>query len=305
MNIIRPVTINDSVLAVSNITENDEAEWDDTKSDYAKNDRVMITSDTVHSIYIALQTPPAGQDPALEVDPRNPVYWARVSATNKWAMFSNQISDQSENAAKIEVELTAGALVNSMALFNIAGSSVDITVTDPTDGVVYDESISLVDDSGVNDWYAWYFEPISREATVAILDLPPYPSATIKIVINEAAGIAKCGLITMGALRELGVTTHGTSIGIQDYSRKEPDAFGNPIIIKRNFANTVDYAVSIETNYAGIIQRTLADFRTEPMAWIGSVNSPGTIVYGYYQDFNIVLSTPTRSDLSIEVQGLT
>jgi uncharacterized protein (DUF2141 family) len=53
------------------------------------------------------------------------------------------------------------------------------------------------------------------------------------------------------------------------------------------------------------VQKALADIRTTPTVFIGDPNRPETIVYGFYRNFNIVLSTPSISDCTIEVEGLT
>ena len=303
MNIIRPVLITDAVLTDSNVPENDAPEFL-LATTYDLNDEVMVTTDGVHGVFISLIESNTGNQPEND-DPVDPVNWARSTATNRWAMFSNQINDQTEMATEIVVEFTPASLVNGIALFNISGQSVGIIVDDPTDGQVYNETFNLSDNSGVNDWFAWYFEPISRQDTVAALDLPPYINAVITVTITNTGGIARCGAFTFGAQRRLGATDFGTGIGITDYSVKERDTFGNPVITQRNFAKRASYAVTADTRYVGTIQQTLSELRTRPLAWIGSLDYPSTIIYGYYKDFDVVLSNSSKSTLSIEVEGLT
>jgi hypothetical protein len=52
------------------------------------------------------------------------------------------------------------------------------------------------------------------------------------------------------------------------------------------------------------VQKLLADIRTTPTVFIGEDDKPETVVYGFYKQFNIVISTPSISDCSIEVEGL-
>ena len=302
MIIIRPVDITDSVLSATDVPEADEAEFV-LGTTYALDDVVMVTTSGVHSIFISLQNSNTGNQPEDD-DLVNPVFWARSSATNRWAMFSDQISDQTILADEINVSLTPAALVNGISFFNLSASTVQIVMDDPIEGVVYDETFDLVDDSGVNDWYAWYFEPIVRQTTLAVLDLPPFSSADLDITIEDTGNDAKCGLLAIGNQRRIGDSDYGTSIGIVDYSRKDRDTFGNPVITPRNFSRRADYTVTVDTNFVGAISDTLAAFRTTPLTWIGSVNFPSTIIYGYYRDFNMVLSNPTKSLLSIDVEGL-
>jgi hypothetical protein len=303
MIIVRPVEVTDTVLASTDVPEVDKPEWL-VGTPYALDAEVMRTVSGTHSIYVSLQAGNTGNAPEDD-DLVTPIYWARQSATNRWAMFSDQINDQTEQADEINVTLTPSSLVNAVSLFNLDAATVQIVMDDPVDGIVYDETFELVDNSGVNDWYAWYFEPIIRQKTLADLDLPPYVNADISVTVESTGSTAKCGLLTMGAQRKLGDTDYGTGVGIVDYSRKERDTFGNPVITQRNFAKRSSYAVTVDTDYVGTVENTLADFRTTPMTWIGSTDFPSTIIYGYYRDFNIVLSNPAKSLLNIDVEGLT
>ena len=303
MNIIRPVTITDTVLTSSNVPEADAAEFS-LGTSYALDAEVMVTTDGVHSIYISLQAANLGNQPELD-DLVAPTYWARKSATNKWAMFSSQINDQTEMADEIVCVFDAASLIDGIAFFNLEAQSVTVVVDDPVDGIVYNETITLIDVAGVNDWFAWYFEPIVRQDVAGLLDLPPYANATITVTITNTGSIARCGVFTFGSQRRLGDTDFGTGIGIVDYSRKERDTFGNPVTVKRNFAKRANYVVTVNTGYVGTIQQTLSGLRTVDMAWIGSVDYPSTIIFGYYKDFDVILSTPSKSQLSIEVEGLT
>lgn len=303
MIIIRPVEITDAVLTANDVPETDEAEFLIGTS-YSIGDLVMVTTTGVHEIFQSLTGSNAGNQPEDD-DLLNPVNWARVSATNTWAMFSDQINDQTEQATSIEVDLTPAALVNSMSFFGLDAATLRIVMDDPGEGVVYDTTFTLTDDSGVNDWYAWYFEPTVRRDTLAVLDLPPFASAVITVTISQPSGTAKIGLLTMGAQRKLGDTDYSTGIGIVDYSRKERDTFGNTLVIQRNFTKRADYVVTVDTNFVATVQSTLSSFRTTPITWIGDVDFPSTIINGYYRDFNVVLSNPTKSLLNISVEGLT
>ena len=303
MIILRPVEVTDSRLTTTNVTEADESEWNSGTA-YALAAVVMRTVSGTHSIYSSLQASNTGNIPEND-SLTAPVFWARVSATNRWAMFSDQISDQTERADNIAIEITPAALVNGITMFNLSAESVNVTLTDPADGEVYNTDFALTDDSGVNTWYMYFFEPIVRATSLAILDLPPYASAVIAITITDTGNTAKCGLVNMGAQAILGETDYGSGIGIVDYSRKERDTFGNPVVITRNYSKKATYSITTDTAYVATVQQILADLRTTPMSWVGSVELGSTVVYGYYKDFSVILSNPTKSLLSIEVEGLT
>lgn len=303
MIIIRPAAVNDARLASSNVPETDAPEWA-VGTTYALDAEVMVTLDGVHSIFKSLIASNVGNVPQND-DPVTPSFWARVSATNRWAMFSDQLSDQTEQADSIIVELAGGSVVNSLALYRLDGTAVRVTMTDPIEGVVYDRESPLVDQGAVSDWYAYYFEPITRQTTLGLLDLPPYASAVLRVEIKYPSSIAKCGLLTFGAQFRVGETDWGASVGIVDYSRKERDTFGRPVIVERNYSRRSNYAVTVDTSFVAAVQDVLAAYRTVPLTWIGSELYPSTVVYGYYRDFDLVLSNYTKSLLNIEVEGLT
>lgn len=250
-----------------------------------------------NSIWEAL-TPTTGDQPDL-----NPDKWLRLRAENKWAMFTDQISDRTVNADLIDVSLDPG-IINSIALFNLSASEVFVSLDDPIEGNVYENTIPLIDDSGVNNWYAYYFEPISRKRDLVLTDLPPYSAATLSVEIRFPDQDAKCGLMKVGRLRTLGAATFGTSVGILDYTRKERDTFGRPIVVERNFAKRVSYDVTLDTTAVNMVQRTLSDFRAIPVVWIGDPDREETITYGFFKDFSIVLDNFTTSSASIDVEGL-
>ncbi len=162
----------------------------------------------------------------------------------------------------------------------------------------------MVDNAGIDNIYDWHFEPVVLQKTLAIIELPPYSDATVKVKIIKEGDIAKCGLITFGYLKNLGVTNKGTTIGTTDYSRKLRDTFGNPIIVKRNNAKRANYKVSVPTSNISIVQNTLEELITTPLAWIGSTEFPSTVVYGLYDDFDIEIQE-TISNFNLQVNGLT
>lgn len=308
MIIIPPLTITDTNLTATNVTEMDETDWALAQG-YVVDDVVQETTPNIHTVYICVQdhTSDADNEPFIDVDSETGIgaFWTRVSATNPWAMFSDQISDQTEKATSIEVTIVSAEVVNSASLFNLEGTEVTIEVDDPTDGVVYDRTIDLQDQSAVIDWYQYFFSAIVTKRDITCLDLPPYSGADINVTISAPAGTAKCGLLVVGYQNPLGITNHGTSVSTIDYSTKDRDTFGRPIIIQRNFSKRADYDVLVPTDLVDFVQNTLSDLRTTPVVWVGDENKGATIIYGYYRDFSIVYQNANTSHSTIEVEGLT
>jgi len=303
MQIIKPVTVTDAILSNSNVPENDHAEWD-IGTTYASGDKVISIS--THSIYESLVDGNIGNDP----DNDDGTNWLRLGATNRWKAFDQKIADQVTRQNGIEYAFNNyNSNVTSVALFNLEGISARVTVTDPVTPFTtyYDNTISLVDNRNIVDWFSYFFEEQVQKETAQFIDIPPYRNATVTVEVVAAAGVdAKLGQIVFGYLSDIGATTYGTSISIEDFSRKEVDAFGNFVVVQRAFSQLADFDVQFETGNARRIQRTLADLRATPVVYIGSPDtSYGTTIYGFYRRFDLTLESPSLSFGAIEVEGLT
>lgn len=296
MRIIKPVEITPAILTSSNVPETDYAAWNATTA-YAVGDKVTYN----HRNYEALAAH-TGANP--ETDTSDPPKWLDLGANNRWRMFDDKVGSLTEQAGSIAVELQPGAVINSVALFNLLGRSATVTLTDPVDGIVYQRTVSLVD-AGVSDWYEWFFAPIGRQTDFVLLDLPAYGTAVLSVTIDNASDTAEVGHLVMGRQAELGVAVYGSGVGITDYSRKETDAFGNSVVVERSFSKRAEFDVVVDTPQIGRVQRLLASLRAQPVVWVGAEGYESTFLFGYYRDFQISISGPSVSDASITVEGLT
>lgn len=304
MKIIRPTTVTESILTATNVAEADEAEWA-SGTTYAINNLVMVTgtgggaASATHKIYKSVQNANTGHDPTTD----NGTWWTEVSSTNRWKMFNEVVQEQTTNSGTIAVTLQSPDVINSIGLINVDCTTIDIVVTDATDGEVYNETYSMVFDSGIQDWYAYFFEPILRDDRLAVLDIPPYANAEIDITLTDA-GTPKCGALVIGQYANLGFSQHGASLSIIDYSTKSTDTNGKVTVVEGPFANRMEVEVVMDTGqYAGV-QKALTLLRSTPAIWVADENNSGSVIYGYYREFDIVVSNPTISRCYLEIEGL-
>lgn len=276
--------------------------WSQVTSDQSD----YLTGDVVYQdkgLYEATVDNP-GRSPEDGVN-SDPPQWVRTGTINPWRMFDQDTSTQTSGATPMTVSFEPGVLVNGIAFFSVDAGTLQVTMTDPVEGLVYDSGeIQMLDNSAINDWYAYFFEPYVPRPDLALLDLPPYPDATITVTLTSEGQDINVGEIVFGSIQRLGAAQYGTSVGIIDFSRKEQDQFGNFSILQRRFSKRAEYDVKISTGAASGVQRTLANYRTTPVVWVGDENKDETIVYGYYRDFEILLSGPSLSDCTITVEGL-
>jgi hypothetical protein len=309
MKILRPLEVTDARLSAINLVE-DELPVYDPSAPYTAGERVQVGAG-VHRRYEAL-IDVTGKYPPDHIGGDTPA-WLELGATNPWAMFDNQVATATEGAAAwtagggrgIQFEIQPGQIANAVALLNVYAASVRVEVLDPSEGVVYDATRSLTSALGITDWYSWFFEPIERMSDVVFLDLPSYGTAQVRVSLHEPTGNARCGLAVLGSQKEIGGTHWGASVGITDYSRKERDVFGRPTIVSRDYSKRASLDVGIVAGRVDYVQRLLAGYRTTPLIWVGTEQYASTLIYGYYRDFDIVISNHVFSECSIEIEGLT
>jgi hypothetical protein len=190
----------------------------------------------------------------------------------------------------------------------LKGREVELIVTDATDGEVYNQEISLIDNALVNDWFTYFFEP-SRVKSEAIFEgIPPYANATYDITLTDnTATEPELGQIVLGQEYTMGSTSYGTSVSIEDFSRKERDAFGNAILVERPFAKLVDFDFVINTNEVRRTSILLETVRATPAVYYAGANTEqfGTTIYGFFRSFSINLDGPAITNVTLEVEGLT
>lgn len=299
MRIVRPIVIDDAILVSSNVTEDDYASYDSGVT-YALGDSVIVVSANVHLIYESLQDGNLANTPA-----DSPAWWLEVGATNRWKMFDEKVNSQTINADSIVVVLAPAERFDTVILLNISASSVHITVTDPVDGVVYDQTTELTYPSGIQDWWSYFFEPVARRTDFKATDLPPYTNAEVTVELDDSGSDVACGELVIGLSRTVGVTVLGPSVGIQDFSIKTQDEFGNYTILERTFSQRGTFDFYLDNSLIDELVRLLSTYRATPVVYIGTETYDSTLIYGFYKDFSVVIAYFNTSLCSLEIEGLT
>ena len=295
MIIVQPVPVTSAMVTASNVAIT-ETLW--TAGTYTLGQERYVGT-RLYKVLVASTT----DNPTVGVT-LTPPSWQDIGAINRFKMFDQVVNTQTTRTSLIDVNVLPGTIINALAMFDLDGVSTTVTMTDPIEGVVFNETKSLQDNTIIIDWYSYFFESITTRSDVVFLGLPAYGGATIRIQVNAGASTAAIGEVVIGKQRNLGVTNFGTSVSILDYSRKETDEFGNTIVETRPFSKRADFDVTVETGAIAAVQKALASIRTTPTVFIGDEDRAETIVYGFYRGFNIIISTPSISDCSIEVEGL-
>ena len=299
MRIIMPTIITDAMLTSSTLTEDDYAVWL-VGTTFAE-DEYCIVIGTTHKVYRSIQAANTGNDPAAD----DGTWWQEIGATNRWKPFDNKTSAQATGTTSITYVFDNLGMVDGVALLGLAAETARLVITDDGEDV-YDQTISLTDTGIVFDWYTFFFEPRTFSSKLIFPNVPAYFEATYTITV-AGTGTVKLGQLILGRDYEIGTTIHGSGLGLSDFSRKDRDGFGNAILVEGQFAQTVDFDAKIYTRSADRVFKLLASRRASPTVYYAGEDTDkfSTTVFGYFEDFSILLSTPVLSDINIEVQELT
>jgi hypothetical protein len=297
MKIINPNTIDDTTLIASTVLETDYPEWASGTA-YAIGDRVIRAA--LHKAYEAVAASTGA------VPQTSPTVWLDLGATNRWACFDQKIGTVTQQQGGFSMSFRF-ALATGIALMAVNAGYAHITMTDATAGVVYDQTIPLVDNTEVTDWYAYFYTPAKRKDALVLTDLPSYRSASLTVeLIDDAASMASLGALIVGQATQIGRSVeYGASSKIIDYSRKDFDAFGNVTIIQRAFSKRVQMDVWVRAADVDYVQALIARLRATPIVFIGTADYAALIVYGFYKSFDITIRYPTYAVCSLEIEGLT
>lgn len=251
-----------------------------------------------------------GHAPATDCALDTPLWWKEVSSTNRWKAFDQAVGLQTSQATSITYKLTPGEVFDSIAFLNMDAVQIQVVLTDPVAGEVYNETFDLLTTvvtgaSEVYDWYSYFFSSYFRTTDKAIFGIPPYLNGVLDITITYTGGTAKCGGIVLGLQTTIGGTQYSPSIGIHDYSTKEANTDGIYQIVERAYSKRMTCDVAVLAALVDGVQGLLASYRAQAIVWVASETYTSMIIYGYCKDFSIVISYPDYSILNIEIEGLT
>ena len=257
------------------------------------------------------------QDPASPVnftsvtgyrrDVNNPVtssnIWFDLGKTNKYKMLDQSLGSQTIVNGDMEMSFIVNK-INSVHLFRLYGSAVTITVTQiDTSTVLYDNTIDLTSKNSGGTFWGYFFNDFTY-ITKLSTDVPLNFNMLVEITITALDGTSKCGLVGIGKSEIFGGSLYGSGVGMIDFSKKETNDFGETFIVERDFKSTNNLVVDVLAGQTDSVVNRLQELRATPIIYKGS-DYTSTIIYGVYNDWDVVFSTPTITRLNINLESLT
>lgn len=301
MKLVRPVSINGATLLSSNVPANDANAWIPGAS-YGLGANV-IRYNHIYESLTASNTASPGDETT------QPFKWQDKGAINRWRMFDRRIGKKwliglyTENPDSIDITIQPGRVVNAIGLVGVKAKSVQVIMTDPIEGVVYDKTVSMID-TGVSTIYDWFFAPFTHRENLALLDLPAYGTATVRVIARYTGSKARIGMLVVGDQVEIGYACMGTGVGYNSYSKIRDDDFGNPTITSLNSSAVVDFDIRIESESEASIMRTLNSLKDTAVLYIGSQKREMTIIIGVYEKLYAVIVSQPFLSMALKVRSL-
>lgn len=245
-------------------------------------------------------------DPVL-----NPTYWLNVGATNRWKMFDKAVQSQTLATTSLVAKIKPTDRVDTIPLINLKGTTLNVAVTNPTYGSVFNQTIPLLTDSEpVVDMSSYLYAGFTQRTEVVVEDIPPYANNEITLTVSATEGTqVGIGAAVFGQARDISSTglgvEQGARFGIDDYSIKTRDSFGNYVITERAFSDKANVTVFVNNSELSSIKNFLTSLRATPVVFIGSKKWDYLTIYGFYKNWEVDVAYPDFSVLSMEVSGLT
>lgn len=304
MRAVKPVQIDPLKLISTNVPLDDAPEW--VASQVGTVGQQVIYQRMLYELLVAGDwgaTPPGQGNTAA---PR----WLLIGWANRWKMFNKKsgnkwlIGQATENPESVDVTVRPGTVVNSIGLVGVSATSVQVIMTVPGQGEVYNRTFNMIMREPVRNWYQHWFNPFTVQTNIATFDLPAYGGADIRVIASYPNAVARVGTFVIGAMRDIGVAVYGSGLSYNSYSRTEEDDFGNVTIVSRGSRRTNEFDVQVETDAMSGVVRFLDSVRDDPTLYVGAEHIDATIAVGWLRSYPVVISNPAFSTMNLEVRSL-
>lgn len=298
LSVIKPIVVTPEMLVDTNVPEEDYPEWGPGDS-FDTGGRVIVEAE--HNVYQSLVDGNIGNVPV-----NSPTKWQLVGSTNRWKPFDQKITSQVEQPSLITYQLKPGQTITSLAILNLrAATKLTVRMVDPDYGEVKLKVVNLSRIPVSSGWWAWFFGE-RRAPTQAIINgLPTYPNADLFIDIEGGDTLA-VGVILIGRLRTFSMgVKRGVRLGINDFSRKERNPFGDTFLLERPFSRRINFSMMLKKRGVDSLDRFLTDVRAVLCLWVVSSRFESSIAYGFYKSFEILLNYYDYADCDIDIEGIT
>lgn len=291
--LIRPSVINDATIVSTNVTET-VALWSSATAYVIGDTR---RRDTTHRIYKSLSSN------TNKVPESSPSDWSDIGPANIWGPFDDSYRTQTSMPSDITYVVGVVGYADRLALLNLAGSAVEITVR--KDAVeVFNRTYSLLDDSAIVNFWTYYYEPFRYRRDLTV-NIPITNAPEIEFTVS-GAGTRKIGLARWGLAKFIGDALYGSSVGNRKYSIPKFTDFGVYTPSKqRPNAKRGSFDMALETALGDDLKDFFDDLDITPVVFNMAGDYTRGKIWGFIQDADFTWQTYGRDQYRLTIEGLT
>jgi len=302
MNILRPITVTDSLVVSSLPSIEDSTPVWVSGAAYTVGQEVHRVS--THRVYRCAADTSGTTPPEIAI-----TTWVDVRPTNKWALFDYYTNTKTSLGGNLSYKLnTGGRVVNSVYLRGFSAGDSYVTVRDASNTIVYEQLKQNTAPPG--GWYEYLFdEPVILNYHLFDNLFVQY-GWTIEVGVSNE-GTASLGLLVLGDLSPIGNNASGA--GVERGSSTEPVTYsfikteddGTTTIQRRHSATNLrlsatipiaeaDNAVSLLQSVLDVPVAVVADTTNNQLQGLSTFGLvSGSVTYDY-----------STANVSISVKGL-
>lgn len=316
MMLITPGTIIKEMLVSSTAETSELPLWNETQC-YRRGEQVRtingrmweaLYNSSVATYNKCLTLYNIGMSPAYAMIPSNTCkyvgegeYWWKeiILPSNEMRMFDFSLETETVAVGPLIVEVAPQFPFNGFAVFGVTAKSVKVWM-----GTKYYRRFDLEYENPL-------FDSVLYKDSFVETNLPQIDGMTLKFEFEGvgpnllvAAGTVKVGVLAIGMRKYIGLDCYQTEVGITDYSKKDRDVFGLPVLVEDTYSDRVNYIFEAQSSDLYRIRDLFSEHRAMPTAYIGYSPREETHVFGLYQDFRIPIDNVAVSTGTLEVLGM-
>lgn len=298
-SLLLPFKIKEANIVSTNVLDNEYPNW--VAGTYSLGQRVHVVLADLHYIY---ESTINGNTAAPDISVQSANNWVRVAETNKFKLFDPSISTKTEYPEFIEYTLQNIGRYNTLYFGNIEASSIEVTIKDSLDAVIYSNTVNLVPNISQSSWFSYRYGTRARQRELYLDGLPINSNTKLTFKIINSGLVAKVGVIIVGVNSYFGNSAYGANFGIKDFSYVASDDFGNTIAVERVYGRSVELTIHIEKTRETYFANKLTDFRAKFVLYRGAKNRTWLTSYGLCK-WRAVIPYETETIFNLTIEGST
>jgi hypothetical protein len=296
------------VLSSSN-AESAYAEWA-AGTAYTPGDRVLVSTETPPREYEAL-TASTGRAPAS-----SPVAWLEIGWSNPYRCLNGRSSSATTRTGGLTITVTCAARADRVALLGIGGaSSVELSVSvgggavawaEPRSGITSGDGVPVpLPTRNVSTWSDYFFAPFESRRSL-LYTISGWPAlATITVTLIGSGEVSLAHLVA-GRSTTLGATLMGLRSGLESYSTREFDQFGEPLLVPRISAQRIEAELIVPDGSVDKLAALRRELDAVPAVWrLDDGERDSLLCYAFFEAFEIELQTVNGTYCSIDLLEMT